>query len=223
MENKMKKAAIGAAAVGGIGALAAAYVFGVRPWHLRWGATDDELTAWLPGDDVKPDADIQVTHAITIAAPPESVWRWLIQIGQDRGGFYSYDWLESLVGLDIHNTDEIRYEWQDLKLGDFIRGAPEGWMGGRFDDTAGWHVIGIEPYRYLILRDEIEHGSWSFVLKQLNDGSTRLIVRARGDRGDSFMEKLYSYGFFEPAHFLMERKMMLTIKERAEDNVALLH
>jgi hypothetical protein len=217
MENKtLKKAAISAATVGGIGALAAAYVFGIRPWHLRWGANEEELAAWLPGDEIMPDADIQVTHAITIDAPPENVWKWLIQIGQDRGGFYSYDWIENLFGLQIHNTDEIRPEWQELKVGDFVRGAHEGWMGGKFDGKAGWFVVGMEPNRYLILRDEIEHGSWVFILRPLDNGQTRLIVRVRGMRGDTFLKKMYSYGLLEPAHFLMERKMMLTLKEKAE-------
>ncbi len=89
----------------GVGALVAGYTFAVRPWHLRWGATDEELTETLPGDDVKPGAGIQVTHAVTINAPAEEVWKWLVQIGQERGGFYSYDWVENIFGLQIRNTD----------------------------------------------------------------------------------------------------------------------
>lgn len=223
MEKKtLKRTLAGAAAVGGAGALAA-YIFGIRPWHLRWGATDEELTERLPGDEVKEDADLQVTHAITIDAPPETVWKWLVQIGQDRGGFYSYDWLENLFGLQIHNTDEIRPEWQGLKVGDFVRSAHEGWMGGRFDDRAGWYVVGIEPNRHLILRDEIEHGSWVFILRPLDGERTRLVVRVRGDRGDTFARKLLNYGLLEPAHFIMERKMMLTLKERAEQDTVTEH
>lgn len=217
MESKtMRRTAIGAAVVGGIGALAAAYVFGVRPWHLRWGATENEISEWLPGDEIMPEADVQVTHAITIDAPPEEVWKWLIQIGQDRGGFYSYDWLENLFGLDIHTADVIKPEWQELKVGDFVRGAHEGWMGGRFDGKAGWYVVGMKPGSQLILRDEIDHGSWVFILRPVGEDQTRLVVRVRGKRGETFAKKLYSYGLIEPAHFLMERKMMLTLKEKAE-------
>lgn len=224
MENKtIKRTAIGAGAVAGIGALAAAYIWGVRPWHLRWGATAEEIGGWLPGDELVPDAEINVTHAITIEAPPETVWKWLVQIGQDRGGFYSYDWIENLFGLDIHNTDELREEWQNLQIGDFIRGAQEGWMGGRFDDEAGWYVVGMKPPHYLVLRDEIDHGTWAFVLRQAEGERTRLLVRARGMRGETFLKKLYSYGLLEPAHFLMERKMMLTLKERAEDAEQIVH
>lgn len=206
---------MGLAGVGGIGALAA-YVLTVRPWHLRWGATDDELTEILPGDDVKPDAGIQVTHAVTINAPAEEIWKWLVQIGQERGGFYSHDWLENVFGLEIRNTDQIKAEWQELKVGDFVRSARKGWLGGRFDDKAGWFVVEIEPNRVLVLRDEIEKGSWAFVLKPFGENQTRFIVRARGDAASSFTKKALHYGLFEPAHFIMERKMLLTLKEKAE-------
>lgn len=206
----------GLAVAGGIGALAAAYVLAVRPWHLRWGATDEELTENLPGDEVKPDAGIQVTHAITINAAPETVWKWLVQIGQERGGFFSYDRLENLFGLQIHNAEEIKPEWQNLKVGDFVRGAHKGWLGGRFDDTAGWFVVALEENRFLILRDEVERGSWSFILKPFGENKTRLVIRGRGDRAVSFTKKLFHYGFMEPAHFIMERKMLLTLKEKAE-------
>src|ERR1035437_126616 len=155
----------------------AAYALWVRPWHLRWGATDEELKETLPGDEVMPDAGIQVTHAISINAPVHDVWKWLIQMGQGRGGFYSYDELENLFGLDIHNIDEIKLELQSLKKGDFIRSAHKGWLGGRFDETAGWFVVGLEPNQALVLRDEIERGSWAFVLKPIGDEQTRLIVR----------------------------------------------
>ena len=194
----------------------AAYTLFVRPWHLRWGATDDELKETLPGDEVMPDAGIQVTHAITINAPAEDVWKWLIQMGQGRGGFYSYDELENLFGLDIHNINEIMPELQSLKEGDFIRSARKGWLGGRFDDVAGWFVARLEPNQALILRDEIERGSWAFVLKPIGDKQTRLIVRVRGPKPETFGRTALNYSVFEPAHFIMERKMLLTLKKLAE-------
>ncbi len=212
----LKNTFTGLAAIGGIGALIAGYALAVRPWHLRWGATDEELTETLPGDNVKPDAGIQVTHAVTINARAEQVWKWLVQIGQERGGFYSYDCLENLFGLQITNTDEIKPEWQNLKIGDFVRSAHKGWLGGRFDNKAGWFVVGLEENRVLILRDEIEKGSWAFILRSLGERQTRLIIRARGDEAASFSKKLFHYGLFEPAHFIMERKMLLTLKEKAE-------
>jgi hypothetical protein len=153
----------------GLIAAGAAYTLFVRPWHLRWGATDDENTMPLPGDDIKPDAGVSVTHAVTIDASPDVVWRWLVQIGQGRGGFFSYDFIENLFDLDIHNVYEIRPELQDLKVGDFVRSAHKGWLGGRFDEKAGWFVTAFEPDSHLVLRDEIEHGSWAFVLQPLAD------------------------------------------------------
>lgn len=202
--------------VAGIVAAGAAYNFVFRPWHLRWGATDEEVSMPLPGDDVKIDAGISVTHAITIDAPPEAVWRWLIQIGQGRGGFFSYDFIENLFDLDVHNVYEIRPDLQSLNVGDFVRSAHKGWMGGRFDDKAGWFVVGLEPESYLVLRDEIEHGSWTFVLKPLPGNKTRFLIRARGDCPTSLLRWIFHLSVFEPAHFVMERKMMLTLKDLAE-------
>jgi hypothetical protein len=209
--NSIAKAFLGLTAAG------VAYTFLVRPWHLRWGATDEELAMPLPGDDIKPEAGVSVTHAVTIDAPREHVWRWLVQIGQGRGGFFSYDFIENLFDLDIRNVYEIRPELQELKLGDFVRSAHEGWLGGRFDDKAGWFVVGLEPNHYLVLRDEIEHGSWVFVLNPVPENKTRLIIRARGDRPVGLVKWMLHHSVFEPAHFVMERKMMLTLKELAEN------
>jgi hypothetical protein len=203
------------------GALAAgtallAYERFVRPWHLRWGATDEELVEELPGDEVKPGAALNVTHAITIDAPPDVAWKWLVQIGQDRGGFFSYDWIENMFGLEVHNAEALVPEYQNLKIGDFVRSAHRGWLGGRFDEIAGWYVVTLEPNRTLVLRDEIAHGSWSFILRPLPGDKTRLLIRARADRPESVGSKLFYYSFWEPAHFIMERKMLLTLKEKAE-------
>ncbi len=109
----------------GLAALAAAsvpvvYALTIRPWHLRWGATDEEFTRPLPGDAVVPDG-IQSTRAITIHAPARAIWPWLVQMGQDRAGFYSFDWLERLAGADIHNADHIIPAWQHLAVGDLMR------------------------------------------------------------------------------------------------------
>jgi len=214
MNTNLLKALAGAAVVGGA---FAAYNYKLRPWHLRWGATDEELTEILPGDEIKPEAGIRVTHAVTIDAPAATVWKWLVQLGQGRGGFYSYDWLENVFGLQIHNTGEIKPEWQTLKIGDFVRGAHPDWLGGRFRNKAGWTVVRMDENRALVLRDEIEQGSWAFVLKPLNDNQTRLIIRARGDKPATLGTKIFHYGLMEPAHFIMERKMLLTLKRRAEE------
>jgi hypothetical protein len=102
-----------------------AYFFLVRPWHTRWGATREEVARPLPYDHFVPRPLAQTTRAITIDAPPGEVWRWLVQLGVGRGGLYSYDWLENLAGLDVHSTEKIVLELQDLEVGDLVRLAPE--------------------------------------------------------------------------------------------------
>lgn len=144
----------------------------------------------LPGDEIKPDADIQVTHAVTIDAPASEVWMWLVQIGQQRGGFYSYDWIENLFGLQIHNTEEVKPEWQTLKVGDFVRSAHRGWLGGRYKNLTGWFVVRMEENHALVLRDEIEHGSWAFILNHIDENKTRLIIRARQQTRESSVENI---------------------------------
>src|SRR5262249_25418482 len=119
------------------------YSLTVRPWLLRWGATPAEVTANLPGDAVVPHPTWQSTRAIHIAAPVEVVWPWLAQMGQDRAGLYSYDWLENLAGLKFHSADRIVPDWQSVKVGDTVRFAPD-------QDTLC--VIQVEPNHCLVWR-----------------------------------------------------------------------
>lgn len=140
---KLRTLALTAAAGAGLYALA------VRPWHLRWGATDEELETLFPGQQEDPDETVTATHAVTIHAPIQEVWGWLVQIGQDRGGFYSYQWLENLMGCGLRNADRIVPEWQDLQVGDSVRLHPK---------AAPLPVTHVEPGRALILA-----GGWGFV------------------------------------------------------------
>jgi hypothetical protein len=94
-----------------------AYALVIRPWHLRWGATDEEVEKPLPGDELVPEPVIESTRAITVHAPVEAVWPWLAQLGQDRGGFYSYEWLENLAGAWMRNALSIHPEWQHREVG----------------------------------------------------------------------------------------------------------
>jgi hypothetical protein len=198
----------GAALAGaGAGALAA-YVLGVRPWHLRWGATDEEVSERLPGDEMVEHPNVEATHAITINAPVEEVWPWLVQIGQDKGGFYSYSWLENLAGCRLHNADRILPEFQQLKAGDTVRLHPQ---------APPLPVLICEPPRTLVLGNNMDYpGTWGFYLKVVDEGTTRLVIRGRGDWKPGLMSRLGGYVLFEPAHFIMERKMLLGIKSRAE-------
>ncbi|HTQ78535.1 MAG TPA: hypothetical protein VMM92_00950 [Thermoanaerobaculia bacterium] len=198
--------ALGGAAAATAGALG--YWLKVRPWHLRWGATPEEVERRLPGDERVKEPDLDSTHAITIHAPADEIWPWLIQMGQGRGGFYSYTWLENLVGCRMRNADRIRPELQHLAVGDRIYLHPK---------APPLTVEILVPGRALVLSE-----TWGFYLDPIDARSTRLIVRGRG----RFSAQPFPEGrllrflvwrlIFEPAHFIMERRMLYGIKERAE-------
>lgn len=203
---------------GSVGAALGAYAFLIRPWHLRWGATEAEVQEPLPGDDVVPNPKHQATHAVTINAPVADVWPWLVQMGQNKGGFYSYSWLENMVGCDIHNAERIVPEWQSLRAGDVL------WLHPR---ALPLPVLLVEPGRAIVIggiaeeqgedqSKETRAGTWAFILKELNANTTRLLVRIRWDREAGLLDWIYNIGVLEPSHFVMERKMMLSIKQRAE-------
>jgi hypothetical protein len=175
-----------------------------RPWYKRWGATDAELAQPLPGDAHMDHAS--ANHAITIQAPAEAVWPWLVQIGQDKAGFYSYSFLENMVAANIHNVDRIVPEWQALKTGDTVRLASKTVYG----DMPLLPVLALEKNQYLVLKD------WgAFVLQPLDAHSTRMIIRSHAQK-EGLARRLMRYLLFDPIHFIMERKMLLGIKERAE-------
>jgi hypothetical protein len=210
----------GLVTVGSLGV--AAYLTAIRPWHRRWGATDAEAEGEMPGDELVPQANFQTTRAINIDAPAEAVWPWLVQIGQGRGGFYSYDLLENMMGLDINSSGQIVPEWQDLKVGDVVPLEPEG---------GGYTVAELVPNRHLVLftdgsgQSEMEQvfrqasavSTWAFVLHDLEGARSRLVVRwkARWDHFSSATNLLIGLAL-DPIEFIMEQKMMRGIKERAE-------
>lgn len=213
----------GGVALGGLalGAAALGYARYLRPRHLRWGATDEEVNGVWPGDEVSPGATSVNTHAITINAPKDAVWPWIVQIGQDRAGFYSYSWLENMVGASIHNIDRIVPEFQDRKVGDTMWLAPKHRYAGqarlvvaRLDP--GEAMVLVSPDDYDRLFDGgLAKGTWSFILKAIDENTTRFIMRGRG-RPIGALEQVIDKTVFEPAHFIMERRMMLSIKELAE-------
>jgi hypothetical protein len=181
-----------------VGAAGGATYLSLRRRMLRWGATDAELAKELPGDELVPGAPAASTRAVTIDAPVEDVWPWLAQIGQDRGGFYSYEWLENLAGCRIHNADRIHPEWQHRELGEIVR------MHWAF----GMPIVRFEANRALVLE-----GWGAFVLKPLDRRRTRLIARGYRKPG---LAGLWDLLLIELPHFLMERKMLLGIKTRVE-------
>lgn len=190
-----------------------------RRWH-HWGATPAEQGRTYPGDDLVAEPADSVTRAVAIDAPPERVWPWLVQMGQGRGGMYSYDWLENLFGLDIHTTDEIREEWQTLEPGDRVIVVPAGRLG--MPDGYSFPVAEVEEGRHLVLRQAPpEHpwdAVWTFVVEPDGEGRSRLISRSRSARptGPAALPLRGVTAMMDPVTLVMTRRMLLGIKERAE-------
>jgi hypothetical protein len=193
------------------GAVGAGGAF-VRARYLRWGATDEELNVRLPGDELVGAVDLTSTRAVTVRAGADVVWPWIAQLGQGRGGFYSYDFLENLMGCDIHSADRVAPEWQSIAVGDSVHLHPE----------ISLNVAAVEPARALVLRGGVPIGrtpppydfTWAFVLRDQEDGSTRLVVRERYGYSRRWARLLV-----EPAElisFVMSQRMLHGIKERAE-------
>jgi hypothetical protein len=178
----------------------------VREWVLTWGATADEVERRLPGDELLDPADIVATRAIGIDAPPSAIWPWLVQMGPGRAGAYTYDWIENLFGLNMHSADRIVPEWQQLEVGDVLRSR---------DRQSGMRVEFLEPERVLSNRSEAGDWVWTFALEPEN-GATRLISRNRiAVKGAAAGQRLGML-VMEPGSLVMERKMLLGIKQRAE-------
>lgn len=163
-----------------------AYAGPLRRWMQSWGAPGEGTTT-------------EPVHAIEVDAPAEEVWPWLAQLGQDRGGFYSYEWLENLAGCGMRNADRIHPEWRRREMGEKVMLHP----------LVGLAVSRFEPGREIALE-----GWGSFAVEPLGDVRSRVICR--GESHDSPLYTAYYVGLIELPHFVMERKMLLGIKERAE-------
>ena len=193
-----------------------ALVLALRPWNVQWGTTAVERASTLPGDEFVPVAHYRIDHGITIDAPPEVVWSWLIQIGQDRGGFYSYTKLENAVGAKITNANRIVPEWQQRQVGELLPTVPENYLGGVFGSRLGCKVLKVVPGEALVLE-----GWGAFVVLPTIDNKTRMLIRTRGLGTPSLagvLEAPFRLLVYEPAHLIMERGMLIGIKQRAESS-----
>ena len=201
----------------------------LNPRRRKWGATDAEVDRSLPGDELVRWSKGGYTHAVDIRAPATEVWPWLVQIGQGRGGFYSYESLENLIGCNIRNADRIIPDLQHPEIGDGIPMHPS--MG------APYRVAAIEPGRALVLQiradtqtgntfeitdkmpEKYQNSSWVLYLDESGKETTRLISRSRNDWSRDLASTL-SFAFFGPVSLMMDRKMLLGIKKRAETGTA---
>lgn len=174
-----------------------------RPWQIRWGATDEEVNLSLPGDELVSHPDFNATRAITIHASPEQVWKWIIQIGSKRAGWYSIDWIDN-GGLS--SSEEILPQFQTIESGQFIPFTP--------DQMKGMWVKAFEINKYVLWWDKKSSASWLWYLACTN-GKTRLLTRLRTKYQWRTVWILY-YLVADAFDIIMIRRCLQGIKRRAE-------
>jgi hypothetical protein len=183
-------------------------LFALLPWMDRWGATEAEIAASFPGDELVSSPRVVYNRAVTIHASPEQIYPWIVQLGAERGGMYSYEWFETnILQCELVNADRLHEEWQDLKVGDKVKMCP-GESG-----PPAYEVALIEPEHAIVLGHQ-EDGQWldvwQFILIPQTDGTTRLVLRSRDTKSGFIWDAI------RPGEFVMSRGMLLGIRERAE-------
>ena len=192
---------------GSVALLTLSYPLLLRKRCLNWGATHEERNRSMPGDDLLPSAELVSTRAVTIYAPPSAIWPWLVQMGPGRGGAYTYDWIENLFGLGMHSADTVLPEFQHPLVGDAQRLGKKGLV---------MRIAVLAPEHFLVFRSD--DGAWVWEFGLYPDGeATRLVSRNHlAPPHPTPASKLFDLYIMEPGSLIMERKMLLGIKERAE-------
>lgn len=202
--------------------LGAAYARWARPRLLRWGATAEEAAGPFPGAGVVPGGVRTSTMAVTLAVPPAEVWPWLVQMGADRAGWYSWDRLDN---WGTASADRIHPEWQELRVGDRLAGTPDG--------RQAWEVAVLEPERFLGLRMSLDlrgrpfdpagerprsftDSLWGFHLRELPGGRTRLVVSGYWLLQPWWLQPAMSVLVLEPSHWVMQTRQFANLRRRVE-------
>jgi hypothetical protein len=184
----------------------AAYLLWIRPWHLTWGATSQEVARAMPGDEIVKHPTFNATRAITIEAPQEKIWPWLVQVGCRRAGWYSYDWIDNMA---IPSAERILPEFQNLNVGDIVPMSPDG--------KEGLRVKAIDPNRSMLW--EGKNTTWAWRLDKLDQRHTRLVTRVHMHYDLTSPWIIFDL-LFDPGDFVMMRKMLLGIKQRSESGAS---
>jgi hypothetical protein len=184
--------------------LTSLYLLIVRPWHVRWGATDDDVALSLPSDSIVINPDFNATRGITINAPPEEIWKWIIQIGSRRAGWYSIDWMDN---AGIKSSIEILPEFQKIEAGQFIPFTP--------DQKNGMWVMEFKENEYILWVDKEGRATWLWYLYPVDEKQTRLLTRLRTKYVWKGFWIIY-YLLYDFGDIVMMRKCMMGIKMRAE-------
>lgn len=192
----------------GLAVLAIFIMLALLPWMDHWGATDSEIGARFAGDEKVPGPAVIYNRAVTIDATPEEVYPWIVQLGAERGGMYSYSWFETnILQCPLENADRVHEEWQNLAVGDKVKMCPGTWGPLVFD------VAFLDPNHAVVLghyENDAWLDVWQFILIPQTDGSTRLVLRSRDMKSGAFWTAL------RPGEFIMSRGMLRGIKARAE-------
>jgi hypothetical protein len=198
------------------------YAFGVRPRLVRWGASDDEVRKPYPGSEIVPGATRSATMAVTIDAPPSQVWPWLVQMGYGRAGWYSWDHLDNWGHA---SAEDLHPEWQAIALGDRIPSMP--------DEKAWWEVAALDPEKFLALRTSLDwrgrpfdprathprfytDSTWCWLLQELPESRTRVVVSGYWDFRPRWLQRILSFVFLEPSHWIMQTRQFANLKRLAE-------
>jgi len=180
------------------------YVFIIRPWHLTWGATTKEVAYALPGDELVIKPDFNATRGITISAPAEEVWKWIIQIGSRRAGWYSIDWMDN---AGIKSSDEIMVDFQQIEVGQFIPFTP--------DQKNGMWVKDFKQNEFILWTDKKGNATWLWYIYMNENSETRLLTRLRTRYTWNSLWIIY-YLIYDFGDIVMMKKCMKGIKQRAE-------
>jgi len=216
---KKHKLAVALGLVGG-------YAFAVRPWLVRWGAIDEEVRHPYPGADLIPGATRSATMAVTIDAPPSQLWPWLVQMGVDRGGWYSWDRLDN---FGRRSAERVHPEWQEISTGDRLAALPDG--------SEWWEVAALEPERFLCLRMSLDlrgrpfdprgarprfytDSTWGFLLEESPGRRTRLVVSGYWSLRPRWLQPITGVVFLEPSHWIMQTRQFANLKRLAERDAA---
>jgi proline iminopeptidase len=200
------------------------YAAWVRPRLMRWGATDEELAGPYPGAELVPRGQRAATMAVTIGAAPDQVWPWLVQLGGDRAGWYSWDRLDN---RGRPSAREVHPEWQDLAIGDYVKYAT------RNGPVDAWQVAALEPNRFLGLHglsdlrghpldpqqprpSAYTEGLWGFLLTEQPDGRTRLVISGYQAVRPRWIERFTNYWLYLPLVWPMQARMLAVLKRNIE-------
>jgi len=202
---------------------AAAYGLFIRPRLLRWGATAAEVHDTYRGAELIPGGQRTATMAVTIDAPRSRVWPWLVQMGFNRAGWYSWDRLDN---RGIPSADRIHPEWQDVSVGDHLPATSSG--------QTWFEIAALEPERFLALRSALDlrrgrsfdtngkwprfcsYSTWCFLLDELPGRRTRLVVSGYARSNPRPLTAILDVVFWEPVHWLMQTRQFAILRRRAE-------